>query len=159
MKQEQAKPKGPKIETMTLRVKRVIKAPKERVYNAFLDADAFAKWIPPHGYTGHVYKMDPKVGGTWRMSFSSLDKNDTHYFGGKFLELTPFDRIRYTDNFENPELQTGADIIVTVTFTEVNGGTEVSIVQEGLPEIIPLENAQTGWGQSLDNLQRLVEPV
>lgn len=144
-------------ETRTLRVTRVIKAPAERVYNAFLDPDAMAKWSPPNGYTGHVYKMEPKEGGTWRMSFSSLDRKQTHFFGGKYLELKPYERIRYTDNFEDPALQTGTDLTVTVTFKPVKGGTEVTVVQEGLPAAIPLDDAEKGWGQSFDNLSRLVE--
>jgi uncharacterized protein YndB with AHSA1/START domain len=146
-----------KVETGTVRLKRVIKAPRERVYNAFLDADAYAKWIPPNGYTAHVYKMDARVGGRYRTSFSSLDKKDTHFFGGEFVELTPPERIRYTDSFETDDPRFMGQMQVTVTFREVPGGTEVSIVQEGVPKVIPLEDSMTGWGQSLENLARLVE--
>ena len=146
-----------KTETGTVRLKRVIKAPRERVYNAFLDADAFAKWIPPNGYTGHVHQMDAWVGGSFRMSFSSLDKKDTHFFGGEYLELTPHEIIRYTDNFETDDPRFQGEIRVTVTLWDVPGGTEISIVQTGLPKAIPIEGATTGWGQSLENLARLVE--
>jgi uncharacterized protein YndB with AHSA1/START domain/DNA-binding transcriptional ArsR family regulator len=146
-----------KTTTGTVRLSRVFKAPRERVFNAFLDPDAFAKWIPPNGYTAHVYKFEPKVGGRYRMSFSSLDKKDTHFFGGKFLEIKPYERLRYTDKFEtdNPEMQ--GEMRVTVTFKEVRGGTEVKIVQEGVPKAIPVEGAMLGWSQSLENLARLVE--
>jgi len=146
-----------KTTTGTVRLIRVFKAPRERVFNAFLDPDAMAKWIPPNGYTAHVYKWEPKVGGTYRMSFSSLDKKDTHFFGGKYLEIKPNERLRYTDKFEsdNPEMQ--GEIKVTVTFKDVPGGTEVRILQEGLPKVIPIEGAMLGWSQSLENLARLVE--
>ena len=146
-----------KTETGTVRLKRVIKAPRERVYNAFLEADAMAKWLPPHGYTGHVYQADARVGGRFRMSFSSLDKKDTHFFGGEYLELTPHEIIRYTDNFETEDPRFQGEIRVTVTFRDVPGGTEITIVQTGLPKAIPVEDATTGWGQSLENLARLVE--
>jgi len=143
--------------TGTVRLRRVFKAPRERVFNAFLDPDAFAKWIPPNGYTAHVYKFEPKVGGSHRMSFSSLDKTDTHFFGGKYLEIKPNERLRYTDKFEsdNPEMQ--GEMRVTVTFKDMPGGTEVRIVQEGIPKAILLEGATMGWSQSLENLARLVE--
>jgi uncharacterized protein YndB with AHSA1/START domain/DNA-binding transcriptional ArsR family regulator len=143
--------------TGTVRLKRVFKAPRERVFNAFLDPDAFAKWIPPNGYTAHVYKFDPKVGGAYRMSFSSLDKKDTHFFGGKFLEIKPNERLRYTDKFESDDPVMKGEMKVTITFKDVPGGTEVRIVQEGLPKVIPIEGAMLGWSQSLENLARLVE--
>jgi uncharacterized protein YndB with AHSA1/START domain len=143
--------------TGTVRVSRVIKAPRERVYNAFLDPDALVKWMAPHGYTAHVYHLDARVGGTYRMSFSTLDKKDTHAFGGKYLELKPHERIRHTDAFEtdNPEMK--GEMTVTITFRDVPGGTEVSVVQEGVPKAIPTEDSMKGWGQSFDNLARLCE--
>lgn len=141
----------------TVRLTRVFKAPRERVFNAFLDPDAFAKWIPPNGYTAHVYKFDPKVGGAYRMSFSSLDKKDTHFFGGKFLEIRAYERLRYTDKFESDDPAMQGEMKVTVTFKDVPGGTEVRIVQEGVPKVIPVEGAMLGWSQSLENLARLVE--
>ena len=143
--------------TGTVRLSRVFKAPRERVFAAFLDADAMAKWLPPNGYTAHVYKLEPKVGGTYRMSFSSLDKKDTHFFGGKFLEIKPNERLRYTDLFESNDPAMQGEIKVTITFKDVPGGTKVDIVQEGLPKAIPLDGAMTGWSQSLENLARLVE--
>lgn len=146
-----------KVSQATLKVSRVIKAPAERVYNAFLDADALAKWLPPGGYTGKVFKMDAKVGGTYRMSFTSLDKKDSSTFGGTFLELTPHTKIRYTDRFEtdNPEMK--GEMVTTITFRAVKGGTEVNVVQEGIPKMIPLEMAQLGWNSSFNNLAALVE--
>ena len=146
-----------KTTTGTVRLIRVFKAPRERVFNAFLDPDAFAKWIPPNGYTAHVYKFEPKVRGTYRMSFSSLDKKDTHFFGGKFLEIKPYERLRYTDKFESDDPEMQSEMKVTVTFKDVPGGTEVRITQEGVPKVIPIEGAMLGWGQSLENLARLVE--
>ena len=143
--------------TGTVRLSRIFKAPRERVFNAFLDADAMAKWLPPNGYTAHVYKLEPKVGGNYRMSFSSLDKKDTHFFGGKFLEIKTNERLRYTDKFESDDPKMQGDITVTVTFKDVPGGTEVRIVQEGLSKVIPIDGAMQGWSQSLENLARLVE--
>jgi uncharacterized protein YndB with AHSA1/START domain len=143
--------------TGTVRLSRIFKAPRERVFNAFLDADAMAKWLPPNGYTAHVYKLEPKVGGNYRVSFSSLDKKDTHFFGGKFLEIKPNERLRYTDKFESDDPEMQGEITVTVTFKDVPGGTEVRIVQEGLPKVIPIDGAMQGWSQSLENLARLVE--
>lgn len=146
-----------KTTTGTVRLTRVFKAPRERVFNTFLDPDAFAKWIPPNGYSAHVYKFEPKVGGMHRMSFSSLDKTDTHFFGGKFLEIKPNERLRYTDKFESDDPEMQGEMTVTVTFKDVPGGTEVKIVQEGVPKAIPIEGAMLGWNQSLENLARLVE--
>lgn len=142
----------------TVRLTRIFKAPRERVFNAFLDPDALAKWIPPNGYTAHVYEFEPKVGGTHRMSFSSLDKTDTHFFGGTYLEIKPNERLRYTDTFETDDPEMQGEMRVTVTFRDVPGGTEVRIAQEGLPRVIPIEGAMQGWIQSLENLARLVEP-
>ena len=146
-----------KIETRTVRVTRVIKAPAERVYNAFLDADALAKWLPPGGYTAKVYSLDAKVGGKYRMSFTSLDKKDHHVFGGKYLELTPHTKIRYTDVFETDNPAMKGEMITTITFKPVKGGTEVTAVQEGIPKLIPVEGAEMGWNMSMDNLAALVE--
>lgn len=146
-----------KMETGTVRVTRTIKASPERVYNAFLDEDALTKWLPPHGFTGKVHQMDARVGGTYRMSFSSLNKKWTQAFGGKFLELTPFSRIRYTDAFETDVAELKGEMVTTITFKEVAGGTEVHVEQTGVPKTIGIENAQAGWGQSLDNLTLLVE--
>jgi uncharacterized protein YndB with AHSA1/START domain len=146
-----------KVTTGTVRVKRLIKAPAKRVYNAFLDPDALAKWLPPGGYTGKVLKMDARVGGTYRMSFTSLDKKDHSTFGGKFLELTPHTKILYTDSFETDNPAMKGAMTTTITFKAVAGGTEVSVVQEGVPKLIPVEMATMGWGQSLNNLAALVE--
>ena len=146
-----------KVSTATLRVSRVIKAPAERVYNAFLDGDAMAKFFPPGGYTGKVHKLDAKVGGTYRMSFTSLDKKDHHAFGGKYLELTPHTKIRYTDSFETDVPEMKGEMVTTITFKAVAGGTEVHVVQEGVPKMIPVEMATMGWGQSFNNLAALVE--
>lgn len=143
--------------TGTVRITRVIKAPRKRVYDAFLDPDAVAKWLPPGGYTAKVHHWDAKVGGTWRMSFTSLDKKDHHAFGGAFVELKPHDRIRYTDKFETDHPDMQGTITVTITFKDAPGGTEVHVVQEGIPRAIPVEGAQQGWGMSMENLARLVE--
>lgn len=153
----ETKVKGKKT-TGTVRLTRIFKAPRERVFNAFLDPDAFAKWIPPNGYTAHVYRFEHKVGGVHRMSFSSLDKKDTHLFGGEFLEIRPSERLRYTDKFESDDPEMQSEMTVTVTFKDVPGGTEVRILQEGVPRVIPIEGAVQGWIQSLENLARLVEP-
>lgn len=143
--------------TSTLRISRIIKAPPERVYNAFLDPDAYAKWLPPGGFTGKVHQMDAREGGTYRMTFASLDKTEAHSFGGRYLELKPFERIVHTDAFETdmPEMQ--GEMRITITFAEVPGGTEVTVVQEGIPHVVPPEDARAGWSMSLENLARLVE--
>ena len=143
-------------ETGTVDITRVIKAPAERIYNAFLDADALMKWIPPGGYTCRVDKMDVRVGGKWHGSFSTLDKKETHGFGGTYLELKPYERIRYTDNFDKQDEGWQSHIEVTVTFKETKEGTEVHVVQTGIPKVIPTSDAMTGWGQSMENLARLV---
>jgi uncharacterized protein YndB with AHSA1/START domain len=148
---------GTKVTTGTVRVSRTIKAPPERVYNAFLDPDAMVKWLPPHGFTGKVHHMDARVGGTYRMSFSSLNKKWTQAFGGKYLELTPHTRIRYTDSFETDVPEMKGEMVTTITFTAVEGGTRVDVEQTGVPKVIPVEAATAGWGQSLDLLQALVE--
>lgn len=142
--------------TGTVRLHRVLRAPPERVYRAFLDADAMAKWIPPHGFTCTVHHMDAKVGGTFRMSFTNFTSGHGHSFGGEYLELVPHERIRYTDKFDDPNLP--GEIQVTVALKTVSCGTEINIVQEGLPEVIPLEMCYLGWQESLAQLATLVEP-
>src|SRR5215207_1375190 len=140
----------------TVRFHRVLRATPERVYRAFLDADAMAKWLPPNGFTGKVHHADVKVGGTYKMSFTNFTTGKSHSFGGKYLELVPHERIRYTDTFDDPNLP--GEIQVTVTLKKVSVGTELSIVQEGVPDVIPAEACYLGWQESLRNLARLVEP-
>lgn len=149
-----------KPEMTTLRLSRVIKAPAERIYKAFLDPDAMAKWLPPHGFTGHVDKIDARVGGSYRMSFSTINRSWTQFFGGKYLELKPYEKIVHTDAFESdmPGWPKGHVMTVTVLFKPVKGGTEVNIEQGPLPKGSPAaDGAPEGWKQSLDNLQRLCE--
>jgi uncharacterized protein YndB with AHSA1/START domain len=140
----------------TVRLHRVLAAKPEKVYRAFLDADAMARWLPPNGFTGKVHAMEPKVGGRYRMSFTNFTTGKAEYFGGVFHELVPNQRLRYTDVFENPALP--GEIVVTVTLKEVSCGTELHVVQENLPAVIPLEACYLGWQESLRNLARLVEP-
>ena len=140
----------------TVRFHRVFKAPAERVYRAFLTAEAMAKWIPPHGFTCTVHHMDAKVGGTFRMSFTNFTTEQSHSFGGEYLELVPHELIRYTDKFEDPNLPDGMN--VTVSLKPVSCGTEVNITQEGIPDVIPLEMCYLGWQESLTLLALLVEP-
>jgi uncharacterized protein YndB with AHSA1/START domain len=142
--------------TNTVRLHRVFRAPPERVYRAFLDPDAMAKWLPPHGLTGKVHHLDAKVGGGYRMSFTNFGSGKSHFFGGVYLELTPHERIRYSDKFEDPNLP-GA-MQVTITLRGVVCGTEVEIVQEGLPAVIPVEFCYLGWQESLTLLAHVVEP-
>ena len=142
--------------TGTVRLHRVLCAPPERVYRAFLEPGALAKWIPPYGFTCHVQHMEVRLGGTFRMSFTNFSSGDSQSFGGEYLELVPNERIRYTDKFDDPNLP--GEMQVTVTLIKVSCGTEVNIVQEGLPEIIPLEMCYLGWQQSLAQLATLVEP-
>ena len=139
----------------TVRFHRVLRATPERVYRAFLDADAMAKWLPPNGFTGKVHHIDAKVGGTFRMSFTNFSTGTIHAFGGEYLELTPHERIRYTDKFDDPNLP--GVIQVTVTLKKVSVGTELNVVQEGLPDAIPPEACCLGWQESLDLLAKLVE--
>jgi uncharacterized protein YndB with AHSA1/START domain len=148
--------KAARVSTNTVRLHRVLSAKPEKVYRAFLDADAMAKWLPPNGFTCKVHAMDAKVGGRYRMSFTNFTTGKAHTFGGEFLELVPYDRIRYTDKFDDPNLP--GEIMVTITLKAVSVGTEISIVQEGLPAVIPLEACYLGWQQSLINLEKLVEP-
>ena len=142
--------------TNTVRLHRVLAAKPEKVYRAFLDADAMAKWLPPNGFTCTVHHMEPKVGGTFRMSFRNFTTGSGHSFGGEFLELVPHERIRYTDRFDDPNLP--GVIHVTVTLKAVSVGTEINIEQSGLPAVIPLEACYIGWQQSLAQLALLVEP-
>lgn len=142
--------------THTIRLHRVLRSTPERIYRAFLDGDAMSKWLPPFGFTGKVHHMDAKVGGGFRMSFCNFTTNKSHAFGGEFLELTPYERIRYTDRFEDPNLP--GVIQVTVTLSQVSCGTDVNIVQEGVPEVIPAEACYLGWQESLTQLAQLVEP-
>ena len=139
----------------TVRLHRVLRAPPERVYRAFLDADAMAKWLPPNGFTGKVHHVDARVGGTFRMSFTNFATGKTESFGGKYLELVPHERIRHTDKFDDPNLP--GEMHVTVTFRKVSVGTDVSVVQEGIPEVIPPEACYLGWQDSLTLLAKLVE--
>ena len=140
----------------TIRLHRVLGAPPERVYRAFLDADAMAKWLPPNGFTGKVHELNATVGGSHRMSFTNFTTGKSHSFGGKFLELVANERIRYTDSFDDPNLP--GEMEVTVTLKKVSVGTELDIVQEGVPDIIPPEACYLGWQQSLALLAKLVEP-
>jgi len=141
--------------TGTVRLHRVLRAPPERVYRAFLDADAMVKWIPPNGFTGKVHHLEAKVGGTYRMSFTNLTTGASHSFGGEYLELVPHERIRHTDRFDDPNLP--GTLLVTVSLTKVFCGTELNIVQEGIPEVIPVEACYLGWQESLTLLAKLVE--
>ncbi len=140
----------------TVRLHRILSTRPEKVYRAFTEADALAKWLPPDGFTCSVEHLDAKVGGTFRMSFRNFTTGGSHSFGGKYLELVPFERLRYTDKFDDPNLP--GEIQVTVTLKQVSVGTDVSIVQEGIPDLIPPEACYLGWQQSLRNLARLVEP-
>jgi len=139
----------------TIRLHRVLRATPERVYRAFLDADAKAKWLPPNGFTGKVHHLEPRVGGTYKMSFTNFTTGQTHSFGGEYLELAPHERIRYTDKFDDPNLP--GEIRVTITFKKVFLGTELNIVQEGVPDVIPAEACYLGWQESLILLAKLVE--
>lgn len=142
--------------TGTIRLHRVLKAPPERVYRAFLDAAAMAKWLPPFGFTCEVHQMDATVGGTFRMSFRNFSTGHGHSFGGEYLELVPHERIRYTDKFDDPNLP--GEMQTTVTLKSVLCGTDIGIVQEGVPEVIPVEMCYLGWQESLAQLATLVEP-
>ena len=141
----------------TVRLHRVLRAPPEKVYRAFLEPDALSKWLPPHGFTCKVHAMDARVGGIFRMSFQNFGAGSGHSFGGEYLELQPNERIRYTDRFEDPNLP--GEIQVSVSLKAVVCGTELSIVQDNIPEAIPLEMCYLGWQDSLAQLAWLVEPV
>ena len=140
----------------TVRLHRVLRAPPEKVYRAFLNPEAMAKWLPPDGFTAKVHHMDAKVGGTFRMSFTNFTTGQSHSFGGEYLELVPNERLRYTDKFDDPNLP--GVIQVTVSLKAVSCGTELNVVQEGIPEAIPVEMCYLGWQDSLVLLAKLVEP-
>jgi uncharacterized protein YndB with AHSA1/START domain len=141
----------------TVRLHRVLRASPDRIYRAFLTADAMAKWLPPFGFTCKVHHMDAKVGGTFRMSFTNFTSGNGHSFGGEYRELIPNQLIRYSDKFDDPNLP--GEMQTTVTLTQVSCGTEIEIVQEGIPQVIPLEMCYLGWQESLAQLATLVEPV
>lgn len=142
--------------TNTIRLHRVLAAAPNRVYRAFLDPDAMAKWLPPNGFTGKVHHADAEVGGTYKMSFTNFTTGKSHSFGGRYLELVPDERIRYTDQFDDPNLP--GEMHTTVTLKAVSCGTELNVVQEGVPDVIPPEACYLGWQQSLILLAKLVEP-
>ena len=141
--------------TNTVRLHRVLRAARERVYRAFLEADALVKWLPPNGLTAKVHRLDANVGGTFKMSFTNFTTGKSHSFGGTYLELQPHERIRYTDKFDDPNLP--GEIQVTITLTEVFCGTDLDITQEGIPAVIPVEACYLGWQESLTLLAKLVE--
>jgi len=140
----------------TVRLHRVMATRPEKLYRAFVEADALAKWLPPNGFVCTVHHHDAKVGGSYRMSFRNFTTGDSHAFGGEYVELTPNERIRYTDRFEDPNMP--GELQVTITLKKVPVGTELNIVQEGLPDVMPVEGCYLGWQQSLENLARIVEP-
>jgi uncharacterized protein YndB with AHSA1/START domain len=140
----------------TVRLHRVLATRPEKVYRAFIEADALAKWLPPNGFTCTVHSFDAKVGGGFKMSFRNFTTGHSHSFGGKYLELTPNERVRYTDTFDDPNLP--GEMTVTVALKKVSVGTDVSIVQEGIPDLIPVEACYLGWQESLRSLAKLVEP-
>jgi len=144
------------MSTNTIRLHRVLRSSPEKVYRAFLEADALAKWIPPYGFTCKVHHMDAKVGGTFKMSFTNFGTGQSHSFGGEYLELVPHERLRYTDKFDDPNLP--GVITVTVNLKKVTCGTEVNIEQAGVPAVIPAEMCYLGWQESLEQLAKLVEP-
>ena len=143
------------MSTNTIRLHRVLRATPERIYRAFLDADAMVKWLPPNGFTGKVHQLEAKVGGAYKMSFTNLTTGKTHSFGGKYLELVPHERIRHTDAFDDPNLP--GEMQTTIAMKKLSCGTEVSIVQEGVPAVIPAEACYLGWQESLTLLAQLVE--
>ena len=147
---------NPPATTGTVTLHRVLRAPAERIYRAFLDPDALAKWMPPHGFTGRVLSIDPRVGGQYRMQFTQLGNGHTHTFGGTYLELVPGERIVNTDRFDDPNLP--GEMITTVTLKAVSVGTELTAVQQGIPALIPVEACYLGWQESLQLLAQLVEP-
>ena len=140
----------------TIRLHRVLKAPPQRVYKAFLDPAAMCKWLPPYGFTCTVHQFEAKVGGTFKMSFTNFTSGNSHSFGGKYLELKPNELIRYTDKFDDPNLP--GEMQVTVTLKKVSCGTELTVVQEGVPDVIPAEACYLGWQESLEQLAKLVNP-
>jgi len=142
--------------TNTIQLHRVLRAKPERIYRAFLDADAWAKWLPPNGFTGKVHQMDAKAGGVYKMSFTNFTTGKSHSFGGRFLELKPHELIRYNDKFDDPNLP--GEMQTTITLKKVSVGTELNITQEGVPAAIPAEACYLGWQESLAQLANLVEP-
>jgi len=140
----------------TIRLHRVLNAPPARVFKAFLDADARAKWLPPYGFTGKVHESDARVGGKYRMSFTNFSTGTSHSFGGEYLELRPSEKLRYADRFDDPNLP--GTMEVTVTFKKVSVGTELEVVQAGIPDVIPPEACYLGWQESLEQLAKLVVP-
>jgi uncharacterized protein YndB with AHSA1/START domain len=143
------------MSTGTVKLHRVLRATPERVYRAYLDADAMAKWLPPNGFTGKVLHIDARVGGSYRMTFTNFTTGQSHSFGGKYLELTPNERIVHTDRFDDPNLP--GEMRTTITLKKVSVGTEMHVVQEGIPEMIPVEACYLGWQESLTLLTLLVE--
>jgi uncharacterized protein YndB with AHSA1/START domain len=142
--------------TGTVTLHRVLSAPPDRVYRAFIQPDAMSKWLPPHGFTGRVLEIDARVGGSYRMQFTNLTTGHSHAFGGRFLELVQGERIVHTDRFDDPNLP--GEMRTTITFRKVSVGTELHVTQEGIPSAIPVEGCYLGWQQSLDLLRQLVEP-
>ena len=140
----------------TVRFQRVLRATPERAYRAFIDPDAMNKWLPPNGFTGKVHQMDARVGGTYKMSFKNFNTGTSHSFGGKFLELVPNERLRYTDVFDDPNLP--GEMQTTVVLKKVSVGTEINVTQEGVPDVIPAEACYLGWQESLTLLAQLAEP-
>jgi uncharacterized protein YndB with AHSA1/START domain len=145
----------PNSDTNTIRLHRVMRAPAERIYRAFLDPDALAKWLPPNGFFGKVHAMDARVGGSYKMSFTNLTSGNSHSFGGTYRELTPYERIQHTDKFDDPGLP--GEMTKTIVLKNVSVGTDVDIVQEGVPAMIPVEACYLGWQESLTLLKLLVE--
>lgn len=139
-----------------VKLHRILRATPDKIFRAFTEADAMARWLPPNGFTCTVDHMHAKVGGTWRMAFRNFTSGNSHSFGGRYLEVVPGERIRYTDQFDDPNLP--GEMITTATFREVSNGTELNVVQEGIPDAIPLEFCYLGWQESLEHLARLVEP-
>lgn len=144
------------MSTNTVRLHRVLRSTPDRVYRVFLDGDAMAKWLPPHGFTGKVEHVDARVGGTYRMSFTNFSTGNSHSFGGEYLELVPNERIRHTDRFDDPNLP--GQMTTTINIRAVSVGVEIDIVQEGIPSVIPAEACYLGWQESLTLLALLVEP-
>ena len=142
--------------THTVRLQRVLKSTPEKIYRAFIEPDAISKWPPPHGFTAKVHHLEARVGGTFRMSFTNFSNGQSHSFGGEYLDLVPHDRLRYTDKFDDPNLP--GEMQVTVVLKKVSCGTELNIVQEGVPAVIPVEACYLGWQESLGQLAQLVEP-
>ncbi len=140
----------------TIQLHRVLRATPERIYRAFLDGDAMSKWLPPNGFTGKVHHLDARVGGTYKMSFTNFSTGKSHSFGGEYLEIVPYERIRHTDRFEDSALP--GEMQTTITLKKVSCGTELNIVQEGVPSVIPVEACYVGWQESLVLLAKLVEP-